>query len=426
MNDQGKTHTELLEEISALKERIRTLEQSESDHRRVRNPQWINESQFRRIFDQAPIGAAMVSLDYRFLAVNKELCRITGYLEKELTSWNFYDITYPDDFDNYVVHAQQLKADEIDHYESEMRYVRPDGSVVWILLNIRLIREEDGRAIHFLPMMIDITERKQAEKVLKKSEERYRSLVESISDVIYEFDSQGIVTYVSPVIRDIMGYDPSDIIGRNILEFVHKVDLSHIAERYSELRKGIEFPSEYRFISKSGDIRWVRTKTRPIMEGDMFSGARGTLIDITDRKQVEESLRESEERLEFVLKGSQLGFWDWNLETNEVKRNDRWAEMLGYKLHDIEFTVKQWVDFIHPDDQAAATRSIQEHIEGRTAMHKLEYRMRTKDGQYRWILDQAKVVKYDLEGRPIRMSGTHTDITESKQAEESRAPFNPG
>jgi PAS domain-containing protein len=71
------------------------------------------------------------------------------------------------------------------------------------------------------------------------------------------------------------------------------------------------------------------------------------LHDITQQKSTEEALRESEERLEFVLKGSQLGFWDWNLETNEVKRNERWAEMLGYKLQDIEFTVKQWLHFVH-------------------------------------------------------------------------------
>ncbi len=135
------------------------------------------------------------------------------------------------------------------------------------------------------------------------------------------------------------------------------------------------------------------------------------------RKHTEESLRISQESLSLVLEGSQLGIWDWNLETGEVKRNARWAEMLGYKLPEIEFTVPQWTDFLHPDDREAAEKSITDHLEGRTPSHIMEYRMRTKDGQYRWILDQARIMKRDPNGKPIRMGGTHTDITNRKRIE---------
>jgi len=91
--------------------------------------------------------------------------------------------------------------------------------------------------------------------------------------------------------------------------------------------------------------------------------------------------------------------------------------MLGYTLQEIEFDVKQWTDLHHPDDTDLAWQSIHDHLEGRSSEHKVEYRMRAKDGQYRWILDQAKIVKRDPQGKPLRMSGTHTDITERKQAE---------
>ena len=135
-------------------------------------------------------------------------------------------------------------------------------------------------------------------------------------------------------------------------------------------------------------------------------------------REAHEQLKDHQQRLDFVLEGSELGFWDWNLVTGNVQRNARWAEMLGYHLEDIEFTVKQWVDFIHPDDRIYAQQSIEDHLKGVALKHKAIYRMRAKDGEYRWILDQAKVVARSPDGKPLRMSGTHTDVTDQKILEE--------
>lgn len=136
---------------------------------------------------------------------------------------------------------------------------------------------------------------------------------------------------------------------------------------------------------------------------------------------INRELQLSEERLKMVLEGSELGFWDWNIETGEVKRNDRWAQMLGYDtIKDFEDNVDTWTNSIHPDDRDAAWGSINDHKEGRTLSHKMEYRMLTKDGSYRWVLDHAKIVQRDDSGRPLRMSGTHSDITDRKMLENDR------
>lgn len=151
--------------------------------------------------------------------------------------------------------------------------------------------------------------------------------------------------------------------------------------------------------------------------------AQNSLIELDKYKKSEAALHESEQRLQLVLKASQLGFWDWEIKNNIVTRNERWAEMLGYHLSDIDFTVKQWTDFIHPDDRDMAWQSIQDNIEGDTQMHALEYRMQTKDGIYKWILDQAQVVSWDSNHKATRMCGTHTDITERKNMEEQVRNF---
>ncbi|MDH5547425.1 MAG: response regulator [Gammaproteobacteria bacterium] len=129
-------------------------------------------------------------------------------------------------------------------------------------------------------------------------------------------------------------------------------------------------------------------------------------------------LVENEERLAFVLEGSQQGFWDWNIQTGEVKRNENWAKMLGYKsILEFENNTKTWTDKIHPDDRETAWAAITDHLNGRSSHYRVEYRMLTKNGEIKWILDQAKIVKRDSDGKPLRMSGTHTDITERKLTE---------
>ncbi len=139
---------------------------------------------------------------------------------------------------------------------------------------------------------------------------------------------------------------------------------------------------------------------------------------ITERKNAEKVLHDRAIQLQFVLEGSELGFWDWNIVTNKVIRNERWAVMLGYSYEEMQQTTKQWTDFVHPDDREFAWTSINNVLEGRTTSHKLEYRMLHKDGSIRWILDQAKVMERDEHGRAVRMCGTHTDVTDRKALEE--------
>ena len=137
-----------------------------------------------------------------------------------------------------------------------------------------------------------------------------------------------------------------------------------------------------------------------------------------EHKLADIALLESEERLRFVLEGSDLGFWDWKIDINEVERDPIWAAILGYRHEEIKQTTQQWTDFIYPDDREKAWQSIQNVLDGCSSIHKMEYRMIHKNGSLRWILDHAKVVQRDQDGLPIRMSGIHADISERKAAEE--------
>jgi PAS domain S-box-containing protein len=154
------------------------------------------------------------------------------------------------------------------------------------------------------------------------------------------------------------------------------------------------------------------------MEIDALQVAAGIIGGSIVRAQAEEALRKSEQRLELVLEGADLGFWDWNLHTGEVVFNERWARMLGYSLNEIAPNVQSLERFTHPDDLPHARKALQAHFQGKAAMYEAEVRLRTKSGQWRWILDRGRVVEWDKQGRPLRASGMHLDVTERHEAQE--------
>lgn len=133
----------------------------------------------------------------------------------------------------------------------------------------------------------------------------------------------------------------------------------------------------------------------------------------------ERKTRESEQRWNFALEGSQNGVWDWNMETNEVFFSRRWKEMLGYEEHEIQGSIEEWEKRVHPDDKARVLADIEKHTKGEAANYENEHRVLCKNGTYKWILDRGMIVSRDAGGKPARMIGTHTDITERKRAEET-------
>jgi PAS domain S-box-containing protein len=280
------------------------------------------------------------------------------------------------------------------------------------------LRDASGAIIGALVVAYDITERRQTENALRESEKRFSTLFRSNPvPVGITHSPDYCIVDVNDAWSDLTGYGREEALGHTATELGIVVP-----ESLQQIRNMLQTQGEIRqhdllLRTRSGQERRILITSEPFeLGGETYIF--NNLLDITERKQAEQELRESEERLEMVMEGSQLGYWDWNIETGQVSRNARWAEMLGYTLEEVEFNVKQWTDLHHPDDREAAWKSIQDHLDGKTPAHRIEYRMRAKDGQYRWILDQARVVKRNAQGKPLRMSGTHTDITERKQAEE--------
>jgi PAS domain S-box-containing protein len=180
-------------------------------------------------------------------------------------------------------------------------------------------------------------------------------------------------------------------------------------------------PLEHRIIHKNGSVHWIRNTPVPHKDSQgRLTGYDGLVSNITERKRAELALRQSEERLALVIQGSSDGFWDWDLTTNEVYFSSRWKSMLGYAEHEMQNHSSAWERLLHPDDRKRSMACIQAYLSGQTPTFELEHRLLHKDGSYRWILARGVMLR-DSEGKPVRMAGSHVDLTERKQAEEQLA-----
>jgi len=262
----------------------------------------------------------------------------------------------------------------------------------------------------------ELTELRSQNAELKKSEssEKYRSLVENIRDVIYELDSQGLVLYISPAIRDMLGYDSAEIIGKNFIDLAYKDDQSNLAEWFSELRKGIESPSEYRISNKSNELRWARTKTRPIMEDGLFKGAHGILIDVTPQKRVEEKLRESEELLRNYLENTPDGIYISDLEGNFIYGNRKCEEIIGYRQEELIGKNFLELNLLPENSLNKAIKLLQANMEGKS----------TGPDEIDLISKEGRLIPVEINTNVIQRMGQSVvlasvrDITERKQADE--------
>lgn len=201
-------------------------------------------------------------------------------------------------------------------------------------------------------------------------------------------------------------------------EGVHPDDLQRcLAIYHTHFDRQQPFEMEYRLRHHSGAYRWILDKGAPRYNEDgEFVGFTGACVDISERKQIEEEHARTLERYNLAIHGTTDGIWDWNPLTNDVYYSPRFKEMLGYGDDEFANDVQEWISRLHPEDRAATFNAVEQYLDGKLAHYHVTFRMRHKDGSWRWILSRAVAIR-DEQGKACRMTGGHTDITEIKRLE---------
>lgn len=265
---------------------------------------------------------------------------------------------------------------------------------------------------------IDITELKHVTQALTQRELYLQATLDNLPFLFWLKDEQGRFLAINKVYADACGLlHPEEAVGKtdfdiwpaDIAQQYHADDDEVIA---SMREKHIE-----QLMHASYGETWIETYKKPVMTKDgKVMGTVGFARDISDRKYVELALAEAEMRWSLAMRGANDGVWDWNLNTNKVFFSDRWKEMLGFEGDEISDSADEWESRVHPDDHQRSLDLLHAHLRGETEFYNNEHRLRCKDGSYKWVLARAKAF-IDEDGKPIRISGFNTDVSEKKLAE---------
>jgi PAS domain S-box-containing protein len=219
--------------------------------------------------------------------------RLLGRDPGEIAMTALWDLIHPEDRPRSTAAMQEHLQRRARTFESEQRMLHADGSYRWVLSRGLVTYSAEGEPRGLVGADIDITERKQLEEALQRSEEKYRQLVEDLGETIYALDAAGAVTYVSPAVESTYGYTPAEVVGRPFTDFVPAADAPALRQAFFEVLSG-EQPrmQDHRVVAKSGDIRWVRNSSRTAAEGAHGRGIRGVIVDLTDRQRMEQRLQQ--------------------------------------------------------------------------------------------------------------------------------------
>jgi PAS domain S-box-containing protein len=375
-----------------------------------------SEEKYRLLVENAN-EAIFVIQDGMLRFFNIKNIELIGYSKEELTSTPFINFVHPDDREVTIGRYLKRIRGEEPSGVNVLRIIDKAGNIKWAEVNSVLISWEGRPAT--LNFLNDVTEHKQAEEALRISEEKYRTILETIEEGYYEVDLTGNFTFFNDSLCRMMGYTKDELMGMNNRQYMDEETAKKVYEVFSRLyATGEPYEAfDWEIIRKDGTKRFHDSSVSLIRnEKGEGIGFRGIARDITERKKAEESLRESEKRFKLAAESSSDLIYEWDIK-ERVDWFGKIDELLGYVPNEFPRTFEAWTNSVHPDDRDRVITAVKNHLE-KNEPYDIEYRVRRKDGTYNYWWVRGTAVG-DEKGNPYRWVGAVTDITQRKRAEEA-------
>ncbi|MEE3717242.1 PAS domain S-box protein [Tumidithrix elongata RA019] len=368
-----------------------------------------SEARFRRYFEQSLIGMAITSPERGWLEVNDRLCEIFGYPREELTRLTWTEITHPDDLAADIAWFNRVLAGEIEGYSIEKRFIRKDGCIIDAVISAKCLRLADGTVDYFVALVQDVSDRKRAEARLQQTTEELERFFTVTLDMLCIADRNGYFRRLNPTWENVLGYSIQELEGQQLLNFVHPDDLESTLgamATLSDQQPVLNFVNRYR--CKDGSYRHIEWRSYA-SEQLIYVAAR----DITDRKQAEAAIRESEARFRYLADNAPVLIWMAGLDKLCFHFNKPWLDFTGRTIEQ-EFG-NGWAEGIHPEDVQFCLDTYANVFDTQQSFS-MEYRLRRFDGEYRWFLNTG-IPRFDPDGEFLGYIGSCIDISDRKQTE---------
>lgn len=359
--------------------------------------------------------------------VNDEYATMLGYDPETFVETNaaWIQRLHPDDLEPVKQNYLDYVSGKIKDYRVEFRQRMADGSWKWILSIGKIIEhDEQGQPLRFVGTHTDISDMKAAQQIIEKEAERYRLALASTRQGFFEANLQTGSVHVSTEYAQMLGFEPSEMPDINAAYYdrLHPDDRDAMSAKTLTLIQGqtTQSDGEFRMSTRSGEWKWIYATVSVIEHDDQGRPLRltGTHTDITTLKKAQQVAQEDARRSQLALASTNQGFFESNLQTGSQHVSAEYARMLGYEPHEMRDIHSAWLDLLHPEDAARILPRFEDLREGRTRQVTAEFRMKTRDGRWIWVRGISSVIEYDAQGKPLRISGTHTDITEIKSEQE--------
>ncbi len=310
-----------------------------------------------------------------------------------------------------------------EFWEVEYRVMHPEKGLRWVHEKGHAVFGETGEPEFFDGYILDISERKTIEETLKSERNLFSS--GPVCTIIWGTAPEWPIRYISSNAVFILGYSVEEMTHADFryASLIHPEDLAWLVpEIEHNIRHHINtYEQSYRIKVKDGYYAWFYDFTELVRDAEgNLKEIRGYLYEQTQQKTLESTLAFERQRLAQILEGTNVGTWEWNVQSGETVFNERWAQIIGCSLEEISpTTIETWEKFVHPDDMERSRDLLQKHFRGETDYYESEVRMRHKSGEWIWVLDRGSVSERDDAGNPLVLSGTHQDIHGRKKNEEA-------
>ena len=392
-----------------------------------------NEEHYRLLAENATDMLSKLTPTGEFLYVSSACYHLLGYRKEDLLGHNVYEFIYPVDIDSIKQELKRVVAEE--KVPNSVGSLTPSltltvsgrvrhqlGQYLWFEITSRLIRHpSSGHIQEILAIWRDVNQRKQIEVAVQSAHQRLLLVLDSLDALVYVADLESYeILYLNRYGRTIFGditgkmcwqafwhsqrhYGPCPFCHHRVIPDSQQPDLHQeiqVAEYYSPVAK-----------------RWYVVHDRVIRWVDGRLVRLEVAYDITQRKKAEQSLQLNQERYALAVGAGKTSVWDWQVNSQEIYLDPNLKQLLGYGEAELPNQLSAWWSLVHPHDVKPLQKNLQEYLRQRLPQFEVEYRLLNKAGQFRWMIMRGTVVR-DNSGRPYRMIGTNTDITERKQIEE--------